>query len=237
MLTKYVDPGNKVEVVVKDKNEPDGKKTYESRVYDVLSDEEFEIHMPMEKTKLILLPVDGVFDFYFYTTNGLYQCLARVKDRYKSGLTFILLCEPTTNLRKYQRREYYRFSCVLKMASRKLQADELEAAQRNESFYRDGLPMDHSLIEDISGGGVRFVSEKKYDPGTLIYLTYKLVVMGKEKEYDITGKILDSYELPDKPGQFEHRAKYLNMENGVREEIIRYIFEEERKNRQRRNGS
>ena len=236
MLTKYVDPGNKVDVVVKDRNEPDGKKTYESRVYDVLSDEEFEIHMPMEKTKLILLPVDGVFDFYFYTSNGLYQCLARVKDRYKSGGTYILLCEPTTNLRKYQRREYYRFACVLKMSSRKLQEDELEAAQRNEQYYQDGLPMEHSVIVDISGGGVRFVSKKKYEPGTLIYLTYKLNIGGKDKEYEITGKILDSYEVPGKTDQFEHRVKYLNMENEVREEIIRYIFEEERKNRQRRNG-
>ena len=236
MLTKYVDPGNKVDVVVKDRNEPDGRKTYESRVYDVLSEEEFEIHMPMEKTKLILLPVDGVFDFYFYTNNGLYQCLARVKDRYKSGGTYILLCEPTTNLRKYQRREYYRFACVLKMASRKLQEDELVAAQRNEQYYQTGLPLEHSVIVDISGGGVRFVSKKKYDAGTMIYLTYQLNIGGKEKEYEITGKILESYPVPGKTDQFEHRVKYLNMENEVREEIIRYIFEEERKNRQRRNG-
>ncbi len=207
MLTKYVDPGNKVDVVVKDRNEPDGKKTYESRVYDVLSDEEFEIHMPMEKTKLILLPVDGVFDFYFYTNNGLYQCLARVKDRYKSGGTYILLCEPTTNLRKYQRREYYRFACVLKMASRKLQEEELEAAQRNEQFYKQGLPMEGSVIVDISGGGVRFVSRNRYDAGTLIYLTYQLNIAGKEKSYEITGKILESYEVAGKPGQYEHRVK------------------------------
>ena len=236
MLTKIISPGNKVDVVVKDRNEPDGKKTYESRVYDVLSDEEFEIHMPMEKTKLILLPAGGIFDFYFYTTNGLYQCNARVKDRYKSGGTYILLCEPTTNLRKYQRREYYRFACILKMSSRKLQGEELEAASRNEQYYQAGLPMNNSVIVDISGGGVRFISKTRYEAGTLIYLTYKLNINGKEKEYDITGKILESYEVPGKSDQFEHRVKYLNMENEVREEIIRYIFEEERKSRQRRNG-
>ena len=236
MLTKIVMPGNKVDIMVKDRNEPDGKKNYESRVYDVLSDEEFEIHMPMEKTKLILLPVDGVFDFYFYTTNGLYQCNARVKDRYKSGGTYILLCEPTTNLRKFQRREYYRFACVLKMSSRKLQGDELEAAQRNEQYFQDGLPLEHSVIVDISGGGVRFVSRHKYDVGTLIYLTYQLNINGKDKEFEITGKILDSHEVAGKSDQFEHRVKYLNMENDIREEIIRYIFEEERKSRQRRNG-
>ena len=236
MLTKIVSPGNKVDVMVKDKTEPDGKKCYESRVYDVLSDEEFEIHMPMEKSKLILLPVGGVFDFYFYTSNGLYQCNARVKDRYKSGATYILLCEPATNLRKYQRREFYRFACILKMSSRKLQDDEVEAASKNEMYYQTGLPMNNCVIVDISGGGVRFVSRIRYEVGTLIYLTYRLNINGKDKDYDITGKILDSYEVPGKSDQFEHRVKYLNMDNAVREEIIRYIFEEERKSRQRKNG-
>ena len=35
------------------------KKSYISRIYDVLSDDQFEVLMPMEQTKLILLPVDG----------------------------------------------------------------------------------------------------------------------------------------------------------------------------------
>ena len=37
-------------------------------------------------------------------------------------------------------------------------------------------------------------------------------------------------EMENRPGVFEHRVKYVNMEEEKREEIIKFIFQEERKN-------
>ena len=95
MLTKYVKPGDKIELQTVERSilgSVSDKKAYSSKVYDVISDEQFEILMPMEKTKLILLPVDGEYDVCFYTRQGLYQCYVRIVDRYKSDNTFSLLC-------------------------------------------------------------------------------------------------------------------------------------------------
>ncbi len=239
MLTKYVKPGEKVELQTVERSilgSVSDKKAYVSKVYDIISDEQFEILMPMEKTKLILLPVDGEYDVCFYTKQGLYQCYVRIVDRYKSDNTFILLCEPTSNLRKYQRREYYRFSCILNMDSRELVEEELEAMEKQQLFFQPGLPLQKSVIVDISGGGVRFVSSYRYEQDTIIYLTYKLMIAGKEKTYEIAGKVLASKPIENRPGEFEHRLQYMNMDNSEREEIIRYIFEEERKNRRKENG-
>lgn len=239
MLTKYVKPGEKIELQTVERSilgTVSDKKAYTSKVYDIISDEQFEILMPMEKTKLILLPVDGEYDVCFYTKQGLYQCYVRIVDRYKSGNTFILLCEPTSNLRKHQRREYYRFSCILNMDSRELVEEELEALEKRELSFQPGLPLQKSVIVDISGGGVRFVSSYRYEQDTIIYLTYKLMIAGKEKTYEIAGKVLASKPIENRPGEFEHRLQYMNMDNSEREEIIRYIFEEERKNRRKENG-
>ena len=239
MLTRYVKPGEKVELQTMERSilgSVSDKKAYTSKVYDVISDEQIEILMPMEKTKLILLPVDGEYDVCFYTKQGLFQCYVRIIDRYKSDNTFILLCEPTSNLRKYQRREYYRFSCILNMDSRELVEEELEAMEKNELVFQPGLPLQKSVIVDISGGGVRFVSNYRYEKETIIYLTYKLMIAGKEKIYEIAGKILASKQIENRPGEFEHRLQYMNINNMEREEIIRYIFEEERKNRRKENG-
>ncbi len=239
MLTRYVKPGEKVELQTVERSilgSVSDKKAYTSKVYDVISDEQIEILMPMEKTKLILLPVDGEYDVCFYTKQGLFQCYVRIIDRYKSDNTFILLCEPTSNLRKYQRREYYRFSCILNMDSRELVEEELEAMEKNELVFQPGLPLQKSVIVDISGGGVRFVSNYRYEKETIIYLTYKLMIAGKEKTYEIAGKILASKPIENRPGEFEHRLQYMNINNMEREEIIRYIFEEERKNRRKENG-
>ena len=237
MLTKYVDAGEKVElqIVSHEANEyPDiEKKVYESQVYNVISDDRLEITMPMEKTKLILLPVDSEYDVYFYTESGLLQCFARVIDRYKSNNVYILVLELVSNLRKYQRREYYRFSCALEMNIRPLQEEELSAIEKNRNYLVPGLPLKRSIIVDISGGGLRFISNQKYDVGNLIFCNYKLIVGSEQKEYNIVGKVLKIKELENRPGDYEHRVQYVNLNTVEREEIIKFIFDEERKNRKR----
>ena len=47
------------------------------------------------------------------------------------------------------------------------------------------------------------------------------------------GKILSVKELENKKGTYEHRVQYVNLDVVDREEIIKYIFEEERKSRWR----
>ncbi|MGN0472022.1 MAG: flagellar brake protein [Lachnospiraceae bacterium] len=237
MLTKYVEAGEKVELQIVSKDAGDNpdveRRVYTSQVYEVLSEDRLEITMPMEKTKLILLPVDSEYDVYFYTEAGLLQCFARIIDRYKSNNVYILVLELISNLRKYQRREFYRFACALEMNTRPLQEEELSAIDSNHVFLTPGLPLKRSIIVDISGGGLRFISNQRYEVGSHIYCGYKLLVGGEQKEYNIVGKVLRVKELENRPGEFEHRVQYVNMNTVDREEIIKYIFDEERKTRKR----
>lgn len=235
MLTNYVKPGQKVELQYVEKaTEENGdtlKKIYTSAVYDVLSEDRLEIMMPMEKTKLILLPVDAEFNICFYTEQGLYQCFVQIIDRYKSNNVYILVLELTSNLRKYQRREYYRFSCALEMEARDLLEEEKMAVEQEDYHLIPGLPLKRSVIVDISGGGLRFVSTQKYEENSLIYCTYYLMLNGQKKKYELVGKILSVKEIQGRAGTYEHRVQYMNLHVDEREEIIRYIFEEERKHR------
>lgn len=236
MLSKYVFAGDKVELQAVDRLKSEGgeqKKVYTTKVYDVLTDDRLEVVMPMEKTKLILLPIDGEYDLCFYTSMGLYQCFARIIDRYKSNNVYVLVFELTSNLRKHQRRDYYRYSCVLDMKTRELKQEEVIAVEANKVMLVPGLPLRRSLIVDISGGGIRFISDHKYEDGSLIYCGYQLVSDGVSKEYEIVGKVLNVRDVANRPGEYEHRVQYVNIDNDKREEIIRFIFEEER--RLRRN--
>lgn len=240
MLSKYVMPGNKVEIQaverVKFADENEKKRVYVSQVNDILSEERLEVLMPMEKSKLILLPVNAEYDLYFYTPTGLYQCFVNVIDRYKSENQFILLLELTSNLRKFQRREYYRLGCALEMNARPLEKEEVNAVENNSTFLVPGLPLKRSVIVDISGGGIRFVGSYCYEPDSLVYCKYSLVIDGNAKEYTLVSKVLMVRELEDRPGYYEHRAQYINIDTVEREEIIRFIFEEERKHRKREKG-
>lgn len=206
-------------------------KVYVSKVFDIISDERISILMPMEKTKLILLPVDGEYDLCFYTTHGLYQCFARVTDRYKDNNVFVLILDLTSNLRKFQRRQYYRFSCALNMDSRPLEEEEISTVERDRRLLEPGLPLKRSIIVDISGGGLRFVSDYRYETNSMILCRYNLIISDRNKEYDLVAKVLSVHEVDNRPGVYEHRVQYVNMDVDDREEIIRYIFDEERKSR------
>ena len=236
MLSRIIKPGDRIEITPVEKKvnnveENSSSKVYLSQVQSVLSDERMEIVMPMEGTKIVLLPVDAVFDMYLTTHNGLYQCFMRVIDRYKSNNVYLLVVELTSNLRKYQRREYYRFSCALEMKSRELSRDEIRVVDTVEEFITPGLPLKQSVIVDISGGGLRFLSNHQYEPGSLIYINYCLLIKEKVKEYNLVGKVLAIKPSENRKGVYEHRVQYVNIGNEEREEIIRYIFEEERKHR------
>lgn len=238
MLSKFVSVGDKIELQPLDKRWEEqienGGKLYHSTVHDIMSEDTMEIIMPMEQTKLILLPVDSEYDIVIYGATGLYQCFVRIIDRYKSNNVYILVVELISNLRKYQRREYYRFACALEMCSRNLEEEEIHAIEQSAPYeLQPGLPLKQSIIVDISGGGLRFVSEQKYETDSLILCIYNLVTEEKTQKYEIVGKVLAVKELGNKPGTYEHRLQYYNLDEQTRETIIKFIFEEERKERKK----
>lgn len=238
MISKYVTPGDKVELKSVDRPSVSGekqeKKSYFTKVYDIVTEERLEILMPMEQTKLILLPVDGRFDMVFYGKAGLYQCFGRVVDRYKSENVYILVVELTSNLRKVQRREYYRLGCAIELGTRVWDEKEIENAGDEEMSQE--LPLQRAVMVDISGGGLRFVAIFKYAPGDIVLCRFKLFILGEFKEFEVLGRVLSVQPTENRKDVFEHRIQFVNMAANMREEIIRYIFEEERKSRKKDNG-
>lgn len=236
ILSKYVTPGGAVELKAIDRGrEPeDGRqhKSHRSQVLKVLTENRVEIAMPIMDGKLILLPVDGEYDMYFYGDNVVYQCNARVADRYRYNGQYVLVMDLTSNLRNYQRREYYRFSCALEMDSRELGEEEEISVAAQEELLPE-LPLKSSVIVDISGGGLRFVAYYAYEVNSLILCKYRLQIEGREKEYRLVGKVLAVNELEKEPGVFDHRVQFVNVDPQEREEIIQYIFDEARKTHKR----
>lgn len=237
MLAKFINEGTRLEMQAlerEDSGTENKPKIYASKICDIISEDTIEIMMPMEQQKIVLLPVDKEYDMKFYAGAMLYQCNARVIDRYKSGSMYLLLMELTSNLRKYQRREYYRFSCVLEMGARNLEEEELLALGNNrEKPLQPGLPLKKCVIVDISGGGLRFISTEKYEVGSLIFCTYQLLLGGEPKPFEVLGKVLAVKEMSNRKGSYEHRLQYHNLDVHTREMIIKYIFEEERRARKK----
>ena len=239
MISKFVQIGNKIEIEsIKKTTDELGeitRKTYRSELYDIESEDVIKIAMPMEQSKIVLLPADAEYSLCFYTSNGLYQCLARVIERYKSNNLFVLSMELETDLQKYQRREYYRLNTVLDMKSKAI--DTSNKSFEQVQFIDTDLTFDNGTMVDISGGGARFISKAQYPKGSLIRFVFSLFVNGSVTEYKLVGKVLRSEPIENREDQFENRIQFVNMVNDDRESIIKYIFEEERRQRHRERGT
>jgi c-di-GMP-binding flagellar brake protein YcgR len=61
--------------------------------------------------------------------------------------------------------------------------------------------------------------------------------MDIDKPFDIMAKVIYSKKIENRPGYFENRVKFEYITKTTREEIIKYIFDEERKNRKNSKGS
>lgn len=242
LLSKYVSPGCRVDLqAVRHARTSSGsgrgeRKSYQSQVIEVISEDRVELTMPMEKAKLVLLPIDKDFDLYFYADSGVFQCRARVVDRYKNNNLYVMVFDLLTDLRKNQRREYYRFSCALEMKSRKVDEAELALSDKREDITSREWPMKNGIIVDISGGGLRFVAKFTYEVQSVILCKYNLSIGGESKEYNVIGKVLSVKEVENREGLFEHRVQYIDVDPTEREEIIKYIFDEERKTLRKQKG-
>lgn len=240
MIEKLISPGDKLEmkstvsVVLPDGTE--GVKTYKSSVYDILDDGRIEIVMPMEKQRLVLLPVDGEYDVCFFSNGGMYRANVRIVDRQKINNTYIVVVEMITNLHKSQRREYYRFNCVIEMSVGEMNEQEIEAYSNGMTELVSDIAMTRGVIVDISGGGLRFVSRQVHQPGSILLMKFSLPVLKIEKEFLVAAKVIYSGEIEKREAEYENRVKFEFISNTTREEIIKYIFDAERKNRKNGKG-
>lgn len=237
LLSKFISPGARIELEPIERVLQDGgfnKKIYESKVVDVIGDDRLEIFMPIEQTKLVLLPVNGEYHIHFFTARGLFQCNAKVANRYKNGSLYLLEMKITSSLQKYQRREYYRFPCMLDMEVRELTADEKHGIDKEGVFNaEDDLPGDKAVILDLSGGGLRFTSATPFEPKSIVVCNYTLRRESGNRRMCIAGELLSCKRLENNPGQYEQRVRFVYISPREREDNIRYIFEEERKKRQK----
>ena len=211
---------------------------YKSQIFEILENGELEIIMPIEGGKVILLPLGLRYEFVFYTEAGLYKCIGPIKERYKTENRYMLRVELNTALDKVQRREYYRMDCILDttyfcITQQQAQMDKAEDILedlRDTDFY---IKQKKGIIVDISGGGVRFVTEEKHENNTYVLLIVNLVTEKGNKQYYLPGHLLRSIRLDTKEIKYETRIEFIFKDVKVREEIIRYIFAEERKARKK----
>lgn len=212
--------------------------SYSSKIQDVFPNGDLEIDMPLYQNKLVLLHNGVRYDIAFYAQNNTtYTAVGEVVDRYKSGNRYLLRMELKTQPVKFQRREFFRFECMLDFSYHDMEIrDEEEDLSKvleqvkkkdSEQEWKNGVAL------DISGGGIRFISKEELTVGTYKRFYFELPVAGKLREIDAIGVVLSCKSSEGSKVKFENRIRFEYLSNACREAIIRFIFEEERKARKK----
>lgn len=217
-------------------------KTYKSKVLDFRSNGNMEIAMPMEAGKLVLLQLGVRYELVFFSRESLYRAVGQVKERYKKDNIYMLEMELKSQPEKFQRREYFRYPCLLDFKYYELTAeqamldsvDAIFSEIRDEHFYEKERK---GKIMDLSGGGIRFTTEQEQKPDTWILVELRLKSQTMDNQYYIVANVIETSKIESAAEyRFMSRAKFSIKNDRVREEIIRYIFEEERRMRQQNSS-
>jgi c-di-GMP-binding flagellar brake protein YcgR len=248
MLQEILAIGDKIDVSKMDHSGKlsGGSKTYVSQLVDFVDSDVINIAAPIGNSRLIILEVGESYSLCFYSNKGLYQCNCVVINNYRENNMIIAVVRLISDLEKFQRRQYFRLECVLDMEYRIITKEEeiLENRLRQDNFgnkeERSECRKRLNLLNnewikanftDLSGGGARFNSGFQHQQGEKVRIKFDFILGKNLKNMDLGAEIIASGKLMHRNGVYEHRVEFKNIGKNDREDLIKYIFEQERKRR------
>lgn len=159
------------------------------------------------------------------------SCLASYHDEQKKILSFKIL----SPLEKVQRRMHERISYHAELAFRTLSEPMKERKEDQQELFTEVSDTYYKNYEDtvvdISGGGIRFTSKKCVKPNECILADFKTIQGGKSMMMHVFGQVVYCQALRNEKDVFDIRMKYIHLSEAKKEQIIRFVFQLEREQR------
>lgn len=175
-----------------------------------------EIYAPISQGNVYPVPPKMLMDVMFCKGKETYAFKSEAVEREYQGNIAMLYIRPLGPIRKIERRSFYRMDFRL----------EVQYRVFAESMPDDGLNGDFltSYTRDISGGGICLITDEKLDNGLYVEALLKL-----NKIIRFIGITVRSLEARYKGKiMYETGIEFVRIENRTREQIVSYIFKEQR---------
>lgn len=248
MLRDILSIGDKIDLKRLDRNNKPvhNARTFVSQLIDFVDYDVLHIAAPIELGKIIILEVGENYNLCFYSEKGLYQCNCTVLSNHRDNNTIVSVVRVAGKLEKVQRRQYYRLECIHEMEyriitkeeeilDRKLHLEEYRNQEEKAEIRRKLSKLDQlwikGAITDISGGGARFSSTELHKKGEKIRIKIDLLLQGQLRKMVLNADIIASSRIVTRTSVYEHRVAFNDITQKDREDLIKYIFEQERKRR------
>ena len=240
-------PGTPIEFTIASTNSDiennidEDRSVYIYSVFGVSKNKDIVFHIPTRKGHTVTIPMNVPFNAVFNTKQGMFQLTGEITKRGRLENFPVYIFEPSTELSKVQRRDYYRFQCLLPVKILPIPEDvaflpNMALVESDLEKYGNtyGDPVDGDIM-DISGGGAKIHSKKDIMTDRYMYMSFKVKSDTVNERINVIARRVRS-EYKDGLRIFEHRVEFLFKEAEDRETIIKYIFDEERRLRKKDQG-
>lgn len=236
-------PGAKVDMrpvqVVSRNGRVDDNEHYVSGIHDIEEDGTLLLEMPMRGGKVVLLPMGVRYELVFTMDRKLLKAEAEMINRTRKGGFSLVCARLTSPVEKFQRREYYRLNVTVPISFISLdeRAGDLSGMAEIRQLIegRNDLTIGDGTIVNISGGGLRFITDTDLGEAEYIFMRFAVDVAGQSRTIALIGQIVGSGLTEDRKHK-AYRVQILFKDSRLQEIIIRFIFEEERRIRRKVMG-
>ncbi len=219
MTLSDIKPGTKLEIEMTDHL---GKRTGPVLVSElewIESDGTLCIAAPIHEGLVYPIRVGTLMNLYFYCENELFTCSAVVMSRYIKDNLPLLNIQTTSSLEKIQRRQYYRFEYSLPV--------EYKIVETLNSETNEPIPFCKTITRDIGGGGVSILVIDKAELKNVVECRLSI---SEEKTVSFFGEVVRVTKLSNEEKyNYNIGISFSKIENKDREEIIKFIFQQQRK--------
>jgi c-di-GMP-binding flagellar brake protein YcgR len=224
MLSKDVTVGDKIEITLrKDKARV---VVHMSQVMDIIDDNNIVCAQPISAGHLVRLPLGSAYSFLVFNSNGMIRYKVNVLKLYKDGALNLMDVKIESQGEREQRREHFRLSRNLPIKFSVIEEDE-----DGVSAGSDMHEMSDGITKDISGGGIRLVSNQKLKNDVKL----RCVLLIENETFIAIAKLLYTVNLQNTIYEYQYRVKFISVLPEEQERLIKYIFKEQRKQMSREN--
>ncbi len=242
MNVKVLKPGNKVDLRLLSQIEANQEKesqeeilVFKSQIYDLNDNGRIQMAIPMLGGEMIRFPAGAMLEALFYTNSAVYKGHMEVTSIVKDGNMPVLQGLIRNKLEKYQRRQYYRLDKMIDVSYSLTEQSEEDTGSQDgflATRYQEAtesVEIYQASTINISGGGMKLLTSSRLEKGQRVLLDFLLGPAGEREAYHVLGEVIESSPIEGVNAKFVTRVQFLSLSESKQEQIIKYIFNEERR--------
>ena len=215
--------------------------SYPTQVVDIVGQDTFVINAPFSQGRVIRVSTNTRAQVFIRGESALYSVPVRLIDK-DFDATHLFILEKAGQARKIQERRFFRLDIYepidFKVIGHKSDLEEVDGSIPEDFLKNKELDFENieekeikGVVDDISAGGVKLVTEYKLELDQLLYLG--LEFLGSQFEA-VLGKVIRVDKIVENNDKrYQVGIEFLGFGRSKRDEIMNWLFSKQRELRKK----